>query len=230
RGGQFNPALGGQFHRFFHLATYRKLRDIVLLRTVTKSTRGTRSERDLVLKLLKAGIPAQTIFHDLYVKNFNGGFSQIDLVVATKVGVIVFEVKDYKGWLFGDVDQTEWTQVLAHGRSKYRFYNPIMQNRKHLVDLRKQLKQFEKIPFYSIVVFYGNCVLNDFRFMSNGSYLVKAARVMEILNVIMSNNDPAPYTDKHEVIRVLKEAVHNGANEAIRIQHLENIKEMLGNK
>ncbi len=166
----------------------------------------------------------------MYVKNFNGGFSQIDLVVATKVGVIVFEVKDYKGWLFGDVDQTEWTQVLAHGRSKYRFYNPIMQNRKHLVDLRKQLKQFEKIPFYSIVVFYGNCVLNDFRFMSNGSYLVKAARVMEILNVIMSNNDPAPYTDKHEVIRVLKEAVHNGANEAIRIQHLENIKEMLGNK
>ena len=97
------------------IAVYRKLRDRILLRTVTESNRGTRSERDLVLKLLKYGVPAQTIFHDLYVKKPNGNYSQIDLVVVTKVGVIVFEVKDYKGWIFGDVNQTQWTQILAYG-------------------------------------------------------------------------------------------------------------------
>jgi hypothetical protein len=103
-------------------------RDKKLLETVTKLSRGTSTERNLVLRLLKHGIPAQTIFHDLYVKKYNGGFSQIDLVVATKVGIIVFEVKDFSGWILGKGYQTQWTKVLAYGKRKYRFYNPIMQN------------------------------------------------------------------------------------------------------
>lgn len=127
---------------------YRKIRDKKLLHTVTKSNRGTKTERELVLKLLKNGIPAQTIFHDLYVNKFNGGYSQIDLVVAAKVGIMVFEVKKFSGWIFGNGQQTQWTQVLAYGERKYRFYNPIMQNNKHIEDLRKQLKQFENIPFF----------------------------------------------------------------------------------
>ncbi|MGV8090761.1 MAG: nuclease-related domain-containing protein [Mangrovibacterium sp.] len=127
-----------------------KIRDKKLLETVTKSNRGTRTERDLVLKLLKHRIPAQTIFHDLYVKNYSGDFTQIDLVVATKVGIIVFEVKNFSGWIFGNGNHSQWTKVLAYGKKKYRFYNPIMQNNNHIKDLKKQLKQFEKIPFYSI--------------------------------------------------------------------------------
>lgn len=58
--------------------------------------------------------------------------SQIDVVVATNVGIIVFEVKDYSGWIYGNGNQQKWTQVLSHGREKYRFYNPILQNRSHI--------------------------------------------------------------------------------------------------
>lgn len=67
-----------------------------------------------MLKLLKYGIPAQTIFHDLYVKKSNGNFTQIDLVVATKVGIIVFEIKDYSGWIFGTGYKPQWTKVLVY--------------------------------------------------------------------------------------------------------------------
>ena len=81
---------------------YSKVRDKKLLRTVTKSNRGTWAERDLVLRLLKHGIPSQNIFQDLYIRKYNGNFSQIDLVAITKIGIIVFEVKDYKGWIFGN--------------------------------------------------------------------------------------------------------------------------------
>lgn len=77
--------------------------------------RGTRAERNLVSILKSSGIPEQTIFHDLYVKKYNGNFSQIDLVVATTAGIIVFEVKDYSGWIFGTGYQSQWTQVLAYG-------------------------------------------------------------------------------------------------------------------
>lgn len=207
---------------------FRKIRDKKLLQTVTKLNRGTRTERDLVLKLLKNGIPAQTIFHDLYVKRYNGEFSQIDLVVATKVGIIVFEVKDFSGWIFGNGHQSQWTQVLAYGKRKYRFFNPIMQNNRHIEDLRKQTKQFENIPFYSIIVFYGDCVLKDVSFVPNGTFLVKSKRVLEVIKIIMKNNKPAQYSNKNEVGKVLKEAVKNGESMETQIQHIENIKNMLG--
>ena len=76
-------------------------RDEKLLGSVTSHYRGTRSERKMVLNLLKRKIPYQTIFHDLYLRNSNGTYSQLDLVVATKVGIIVFEIKEYSGWIFG---------------------------------------------------------------------------------------------------------------------------------
>lgn len=157
---------------------YDKLRNKKLLESVTEPSRGTKSERKLVLKLLKSGISEQTIFHDLYVEKYKGDFSQIDLVVLTEVGIIVFEVKDYSGWIFGSGDQPKWTQVLAYGKQKYRFYNPIMQNNRHIAELRKQLLKFGDIPFYSIVVFYGDSVLKEIDFVPNGTFIVKSERVV----------------------------------------------------
>ena len=207
---------------------FTEIREKKLLQTVTKSNRGTKSERDLVLKLLRNGIPAQTIFHDLYVKRSNGNYSQIDIVVATKVGIIVFEVKDYSGWIFGNGQYSQWTQVLAYGKKKFRLYNPIMQNNRHIEALKKQLKQFENVPFYSIVVFYGDCEFKDISFVPNGTFIVKPTRVLEVMKIIMDTNEPTHYRDKLEVIRVLKVAVQNGENMEIQNQHIENIKDMLG--
>lgn len=207
---------------------FNKIRYKRLLNTVTKSDRGTWSERNLILKLLKSGISPQAIFHDLYVRKYNGKFSQIDLVVATKVGIIVIEVKDYSGWIFGNGKYSQWTQVLAYGKEKYRFYNPIMQNNKHIDDLKKQINQFKDIPFYSVVVFYGNCELKDISFVPNGTFIVKSERVLEVMNIISSNNESARYTDKYEVVRVLREAVQNGENIETQAQHIDNIKDILG--
>lgn len=210
------------------LLLFRARQENKLLKTVTKSNRGTNTERDLVLNLLRHGIPAQTIFHDLYVKMYNGTFCQIDLVVATKVGIIVFEVKDYSGWILGDGHNSQWTQVLAYGKRKHHLYNPIRQNSKHISDLRKQLRQFEKIPFYSIVVFYGNCIIKDINFVPNGTFLVKSNRVVEVLETIMKNNEIAHYTNKHEIVQVLKDAVKNGEDKKTQIQHIKNVRDMLG--
>lgn len=208
------------------LFIFSKLRDRKLLKTATKTNRGTKSERDLVLKLLKYGIPAQTIFHDLYVKKYNGNFSQIDIVVATNVGIIVFEIKDYSGWIFGTGYKPQWTKVLAYGKQKYRFYNPIIQNKKHIDDLRKQLK--ENVPFYSIVVFYGDCELKDISFVPNDTFIVKSKRVLEVMRIVINKNEAAKYTDKNKVVRVLRESVKNGESKIIQNQHIENIKDMVG--
>ncbi len=206
----------------------RKFRDGKLIKTVTSLNRGTKSERDLILHLLKHGIPAQTIFHDLYIEKKNGKFSQIDIVVATKEGIIVFEVKDYSGWIYGNGNYSHWTQVLAYGKKKYRFYNPIKQNINHIKNLKTQLKQFESIPFYSIIVFYGDCKLKEINYVPEGTFLVKPSRIFEVLRLIKKNNEIAPYTNKHEVLRVLQQAVLNGENLNIQEKHIEDINDIIG--
>ena len=197
-----------------------------LIQSVTSLSRGTASERHLILTLLKSGIHPQAIFHELYIAKNDGKFSQIDLVVATRVGIIVFEVKDFSGWIYGKGNQTNWTQVLAYGNEKYRFYNPILQNNIHIKQLRQKLK--ENVPFYSVIVFYGNSELQDINFIPRGVFVTKWYRVVEVINTIIQENPLASYKDKHKVVEILKDAVANGNMLETEIQHIENIKDMLG--
>lgn len=197
-----------------------------LIQSVTSLSRGTASEQHLILTLLKSGIHPQAIFHDLYIVRNDGKFSQIDLVVATRVGIIVFEVKDFSGWIYGKGNQTKWTQVLAYGNEKYRFYNPLMQNNTHIKQLRQKLK--ENVPFYSVVVFYGDSELQDISFIPKGTFVTKWYRVIDVVNTIIQENPLANYKNKHRVVEILKEAVANGDELGTESQHIENIKNMLG--
>jgi len=199
-----------------------------LILTVTSLDRGTSSEKDLILKLLKNEIPSKAIFHDLMIKKGQDDFSQIDLVLATKQGIVVFEVKDYNGWIFGSGNHNNWTQVLAYGKRKFRFYNPVKQNKNHINNLKNTLKQFDKIPFYSIVVFYGDCTLKEIEYIPKDTYIVKPHRIMEVLNQIKNNNDPAPYSNKQEIVDELNKAVILGGNEETQKKHINRIKDKVG--
>jgi len=207
---------------------YARKRDRELISSVTSLNRGTSSEKSLILQLLKKGTPSETIFHDVFIKKNNNEFSQIDLVLATKQGIIVFEVKDYSGWIFGSGNNTNWTKVLAFGKKKYKFYNPIKQNNNHISELKKTLKQFEKVPFFSVIVFFGDCELKEINYVPKGTYLVKAHRIFEVLNLIKTENKPTHYTNKREVVDKLKELVLLGENTDYQKQHIENIKNITG--
>ena len=205
---------------------YLEPEDVELLNTVSSIFRGTPSERFLIVSLLKYGIKAKAIFHDLYIFKPNGKTSQIDVVITTNVGIIVFEVKDYSGWIYGNGKQQKWTQVLSHGREKYHFYNPILQNEAHISQLKGVLK--ENIPFYSIIVFAGNCKLEDISFIPKNTFVTKSYRAIEVIENIMKNNPVANYKDKQKVINILSKAVNNGQNNDVTEKHISNIKEMLG--
>lgn len=199
-------------------------RNRALLRTVTNTRRGTRSERKLILNLLKHNIPAITIFHDLYVERTEGQYSQIDAVVITRVGIIVFEVKEYSGWIFGKGYQNQWTQVLAYGKEKNRFYNPVLQNKGHIEALKTRLEGIADVPFFSVVIFYGKCLLRNISNIPYGTYVDYASATGDIISDIMKNNPPANYNDKLGVINTLKEAVANGENKAIINRHIQNVR------
>lgn len=205
---------------------YWQLREDKLLKTVTSKRRGTWSERDLVIKLLKKGFPAENIFHDLYVNKIDGSFSQIDIVLVTEVGIIVVEVKHYSGWIFGVGYNSQWAQVLAYGKKKYSFYNPILQNESHIQSLKSKLSKFGDIPFYSLIVFYGNCVLKSISFVPNEISIVKSNNTLDTINNILQNNIQSNSVNTTEISKLLREAVKNGEEREIRIRHIENIRNM----
>ncbi len=208
---------------------FKSVNNFKLIESATKSHRGNGSERDLVLTLRKSNFHPDAIYHDLYFQKRNGSFVQIDLVLATPVGLIVFEVKDYSGWLFGNGKNTYWTQVLSYGKQKYRLYNPLLQNQRHIEELRKASAQFSQIPMFSVVVFYGNCELKKLNNIPNDTFVIKEYQINQTIQRILENNPPANYSNKREVIQILSSAKTNGDNKTILKDHVNYVKDVKRN-
>ena len=83
------------------------------------------------------------------------------------------------------------------------------------------------MPFYSVIVFYGDSELRDINFIPDGTFVIKPHRLNDVLDIIL-DNDEAEYTDKREVIRILKSAVDNGDNPDTQTEHVDKLKDMLG--
>ncbi len=122
----------------------------------------------MVLKLLKGGINPKAIFHDLYIQKPRGEYTQVDVAA----GIIVFEVRDYSGWIFGNEYQKYWTQLLAYGKKKHRFYNPVMRNSGHIQAIRQCLLQNPGIPIYSVIVFFGNNEFKNVVCITNNIFII----------------------------------------------------------
>ncbi|MDE5970608.1 MAG: NERD domain-containing protein [Muribaculaceae bacterium] len=193
---------------------YTKRKERKLIELVTSISRGEWSERRVILSLLKIGINPKAIFHDLYIQKLGGEYTQVDLAVATKSGIIVFEVKDYSGWIFGNEYQRYWTQVLAYGKEKHHFYNPVMQNAGHIKAIRQHLQSNPDIPIYSVIVFFGNCEFKNITCNADNTFIIYSRSVREIVSEIMKQPE-AKFGDKYEIMSLFSNAVQNGNNPKI---------------
>jgi restriction system protein len=82
------------------------------------------------------------------------GTTQIDYVLVSRFGIFVIENKDYKGWIFAGPRDRYWTQVLY--REKFRFWNPIRQNYRHVHAIQELLEFLPANAVRSTVVFTGD--------------------------------------------------------------------------
>lgn len=94
----------------------------------------------------------------IILDNFNKTH-QIDHVLINKCGIFVIETKAYSGFIYGDENQEKWTQVLAFGKVKNQFYNPVKQNATHYYQIKNLIKD-NLIPIFSCVVFVNGNIDN----------------------------------------------------------------------
>ncbi len=128
----------------YYKSNYRKESGVSLLRFLIDT--GYFGEGLTFIKLEKIPVYSK-ILTNLYIPT-EDGTTEIDLVYITTSGIYVIESKNYSGWIYGSYNQKDWLSNI-YGK-KYKFYNPLWQNHKHIKYLEKLIPN-NKI--YSLIVF-----------------------------------------------------------------------------
>ncbi len=181
------------------------------------------SERQLILDLLRIGFSPSDLWHDLYVPKGDGHYAQVDAIAITRQGVVVFEVKDYHGKIYGDENALYWRQYPG-GRRGYRtFYSPVRQNSGHIRALRQQLRSHGPLPYWSVVVFYGDCRLKDTGDLPGDTYVIRAKRLRRTLREIRGSESKAVYRDIEGLEAMLDDFASLGGDESVTESHVEYV-------
>ena len=112
----------------------KSLVDLVLKSIMDDEWLGKHGEKLTERKLMFVQLFGRKgkVLKNVYLPKENGETSEVDIIFITQKGIFVFESKNYSGWIFGDEKGKTWTAMLPN-KQKNQFYNPIMQNRTHLI-------------------------------------------------------------------------------------------------
>ena len=177
----------------------------------------------------KLGDNSVTI-RNLYLPWSDGRTAQIDQLIIAESGIYVIEVKNYKGWIFGNENNQYWTQVLSTGYRgqsiKNKLYNPLKQNASHIYCLKKHLAGFN-IPYYSIVVFSNDAEFKNVTISSDNAYVVHNASLKGILEGLHSQYKGSI---AKEDISLIHNIILNSSSVADRDNHVDNVKNQIREK
>ncbi|NJJ40618.1 nuclease-related domain-containing protein [Paenibacillus apii] len=80
------------------------------------------------------------------------GYSQIDHFVISPYGLFVIETKNYNGEIKGGRKDKYWSVS-----SRYKMYNPLLQNEGHIKALASHLGEFKAAKYISMISFTMRC-------------------------------------------------------------------------
>lgn len=107
----------------------------------------------LVFSELYPNLPGECkILMNINIPTVYGKTTEIDLLLIHESGLYVFEMKHYKGTIYGKPHEQFWTQYFRTAPNQ-RFRSPIAQNQYHINALNKIAPD---IPVHSFVVFTSN--------------------------------------------------------------------------
>lgn len=104
----------------------------------------------LVFRELYPNLPGNCkILMNINIPSFHGKTTEIDLLLIHETGLYVFEMKHYKGTIYGKPHEPTWTQYFRAAPNQ-SFRNPVSQNQYHISNLQKIVHD---IPIHSFIVF-----------------------------------------------------------------------------
>lgn len=142
----------------------RPKKDVFVIKIQDRQVTAGKRGEERIAHILKQ-IPGGRLFTNVWV-HFPGGSAELDAVLLTPKGIIVFEIKSFaaQSSIVGSRIRYEWTQTYrnpsgAKGKARKRkFYSPIRQNARHIELLSERLG-LPTSAFHSCIVFTSSCEL-----------------------------------------------------------------------
>ena len=129
------------------------------------------------------------ILRNVYIP-CDGSTTEADIIMICEKGIFVFESKNYKGKILGDITSEMWIQKI--GNRSYSFYNPLKQNMTHI----RSLSDFADIKyssFLSYVIFSDKCDISNVKsIFEKGRVYYRVIKYKSLLHTIkkdMQNRD-----------------------------------------
>ena len=111
--------------------------------------KGYYGEYLVFCELYKCILGNSKILMNLNVPVGESTTTEVDLILIHETGIYVFEIKHYKGTIYGKDTDKVWTQYFRTAKNN-SFRNPIEQNKYHISALKKM---FPNTPIHSVIVF-----------------------------------------------------------------------------
>ena len=207
----------------FNKTTYHSATGNSFFSTVTD--KGRNGEYRIYKQLQFLEKQGARFLFNVYFPKENGETTEVDVIMIIPCGFLVFESKNYSGWIFGDEKHRAWTQTLPQGYGrpahKETFFNPIMQNNLHIKYLKSVIGS--NYPIQSIIVFSERCTLKKVSVYSPDVHVVKRNGIgIAIKNAI--NRMPQNAISNEEIERLYKLLYpYSQVSETVKQQHIQNI-------
>lgn len=163
---------------------------------------------------------------NVYLPKENGETSEVDVLLITNKGLVVFESKNYSGWIFGDENSYKWTQTLPQGNGKKalkeKFYNPIKQNNTHIKYLLKAIEN-DAYPIFSVIAFSERCTLKKINVTSENVVVINRNNVERALKKYFSTV-PENAISNEDIEKIYSTLYpFTQVSEEVKQQHIEDI-------
>ena len=185
----------------------------VIIACLLPVIKGNTGEISIRLELCLLPKEKYKVLNDIIIKT-KRGTTQIDHIVVSQYGIFVIETKNFTGLITGNTNTLEWTKNM-YGK-KFKFRNPIIQNKGHIRALSKALNISEN-KFTSIVVFVNDCSLN----IDTKSIVIHDDKLLKIIKYYKTEK-----IDKQDVEKIsdkIKKLNKKGI--LMRIKHVMYVKE-----
>lgn len=207
------------FIHFWYLALLLIL--IAVIRIFKPKIKGFFGEKVVAICLSKLDKRKYKVINDVLISMKSGKTSQIDHVVVSIYGIFVIETKNYKGWIFGQENSNQWTQVIYN--RKENFLNPVRQNKGHVQALQELLSDFPSNIYIPIVTFGVKATLKEVNVDSEVVYTPKLVKTIhKYKKKVLSVED---MEDIYSRI-----AFANRTDKKARKAHVQGIKESMRSK
>lgn len=187
--------------------------------------KGNNGEYKIFRQLEQINI-SKLILTNLYIPKKDGSTTEIDILMITKFGFFVVESKNYSGWIFGNEKHRYWTQTFPN-KKKYKFFNPIWQNKGHISALKEVLDITDDSLLQSLIVFSDECKLKKVSVNTANVHVFNRSQTSRVIKKELQNAVPIfTSEDIQNYFALLKPYIK--ADTQTKELHVQKIKEKLG--